>query len=382
MATVASCSDRTIEPDVRCVATRIVPLDVDQITRTGRVLQFRLSGWDIGQLETDGSLTPIATFELDEPVGYASAWLEHDPETDRMWLLVGADEDLGRPTRLHQLDADGQLAWTRELTAERPVLGGSVLYHEDNLYLALTIDDVQPADPEDWESYIPYELVLERHDLEGNVLWTNSSLADEPSGFAFAGLIRVIGSTLAMVATPPYIDYGPSYPATVDIETGAVLWAGAEDGHDPLRVLADGESLYLAWNEVIDRDIPLSGSTLSVRAPSDGSELARSDVEWRPGASPGFGGANIALGWMGERLVSVVETEQLVDAVRSGVTVHEKDGTLVCQATLDAEFDSFSRGYSIDGREQFFVIVSRRIGDPDDYDYERVLLIIEPHADE
>jgi hypothetical protein len=372
LLTLSSCGGRTIEPESICVRARILPIDPVMVTRTGRVLEPQFDGWTVSQLEADGTLTPITTVVTTEHVFFYRARLEHDPISGRMWVLEGYDSDTDQPAALYQFAADGQLEWMVELSDyERPVDASSLHYHDGSIYVALSMEGVWPSDPSD-PNIIYDSLLLERRDLTGAVLWSRGDYAPPNTSELFysAALIDVSGNALAMVATPPLIDYGPSYPLTVDIETGDVLWSGS-DGHDPLRMAVGDAQLYLGWvRPPIDEP---TSSSLSVHASSTGVQANLSTVEW-PAIdwSSSWGDQYIVLGWMGTQLVSVVSSEG-----EHGVTIHDEDGTLLCQGALDLEFDAIGGGVGIAGRKQF--VAGVRVGQDDSE--ESGLLLIEPLTD-
>ncbi len=384
LLTLSSCGGRTNEPESICARARILPIDPFMVTPSGRVLESRASGWAVSQLEADGTLTPVTTLETSEFAVFVRAWLEHDPSSGRMWVLEGSDWLSDKPTTLYQFDADGQLEWEIPLVDyERPVDAGSLHFHEDSLYVALTMERAAPADPS--EPGAPKSLVIERRDLNGAMLWSRADYGPPQTSdvLASAVLVDVAGSALSMVVTPPLIDYGPSYPLTVDIETGDVLWSGS-DGHAPLRMAVSDAQLYLGWVTPRSYDperwpekvvLAHTSSSLSVHAPSTGAQANLEAVDWSAidWRYPGVGRETYAMGWMGARLVSVV-----VAAGEHGVTVHDADGTLLCQGALDIEFDAVHRGMGIDGRSQFVAGVSVGLGDADDAEEEHGLLLIEP----
>lgn len=376
---LVSCGDRVIDLDRVCVRARVLPINPDMVTRSGRTLTV-WGGWSVDQIEPDGSVTTVTSLEVDlEPVFY-SGHLEHDPVSGRMWLLAWGWDD--EPAWLYQFDATGQVEWADELVDfEGPVTwGGSLLYHDESIVFAVTI---QPPGEYQYRS-----LVIERRDLAGETVWTRGDIptSDEGIPFASAELIGVSGDALSMIATPPLTDYGPSFPLTLDVATGTTIWSGAE-GHDPLRMIVDDERLVLAWTEgpgfdveqLPDQKVEIERASSSLRRtrPS-GEDSTQDDVEWPKGWRTGWDDDNLALAWMGERAVTLVEGSE-----QFGVTVHANDGTLECQGTLDVEIDSITGwAIGIEGREQWLVNVDIGVGEPDEYGYydehDRRVLLLEP----
>jgi hypothetical protein len=370
---LVSCGDRAIELDRVCVRTRLLPISPDTITRSGRTLSA--SGWHVGQIELDGSVTAVTSLEVDVPPLYLGR-LDHDPVSGRMWVLAWAGEE---PAWLYQFDAAGQVEWANELVgfAGPIVSGGSLRYHDDSIVFAVTIQT---------QSGYP-SLLIERRDLAGETLWTRDdiSMPDDVIPFRSAELIGVSGDALSMIATPPLIDYGPSFPLTLDVATGDTIWSGP-DGHDPLRMIVDDEHLFLAWMEGPRYDpeqlpeqveIAPASSSLSQTTPS-GEQLTQDNVEWPKGWRTSWDDKDLEFAWMGERVVTLVEGSE-----QFGVTVHAKDGTLECQGTLDVEIDGIaSAAMGIEGREQWLLGVYVGVGEPNKSGYYdesvRSTLLLEP----
>ena len=381
------CSSRTIEPDVVCVQARVL-LELEQepclITPSGLTVFATGAALTLRQLELDGTLTEVMTLPVD---GWCHDFaFEHDVASGRMWVLEGHDRDTETPAQLRQFDASGQVEWARELSqGDRPVARGSLLHHQDALYVAMTLDWVIPPDPTDYENYLAPTLVIERRDPSGELVWTRGDYPtpDGSSNFASAGLVNLNEAGLSMVATPPLIDYGPSYPFTIDGENGDVVWSGGEgreNGHDGLWMVGDDQQLYLAWTldpridptKLPERvEIESGRSYLEVMTPT-GLERAFSEVHWSD-----WNDTNVRLATMGEQILS------LVDGVPGlGVAVHDKTGELACKGTLElpegVQVDQFyGRPVEIEGRDQVVVGGRRRVGDPEDYAYESMLLLIE-----
>ncbi|MFO7563531.1 MAG: hypothetical protein R6X02_12870 [Enhygromyxa sp.] len=385
LLSLSSCG-KQIEPEPICARARILPIYPVMITPTGRVLAPGAEGWAVSQLEVDGTLTPIATLVTEEAFR-TFAWLEHDPLSGRMWLLDRGYGDT--PAWLYQFDAEGQLEWKVELSDyERPVQPGALHYHDGSIYVTLSMRGVWPRDPSD-PNIIHDSLLIERRDLSGEVVWARADYQPPNTSheLSSAVLVDVSGSALSMVATPPLIDYGPSYPLTIDIETGEVLWSGS-DGHDPLRMAVEDTRLYLARVRPTQYDperlpewvaLAPASSSVSVHDSSTGAQANLSTTEWDrivwryPGD---WGRQNMTFGWLGAQLVSLVVADG-----EHGITVHDKDGALLCAGTLDLDFATIGRGVGIEGRSQFVVEVSVARGGADDLENEHGLLLIEPLVD-
>lgn len=373
-----SCGDRTIELDRVCVHARLLPIAPDMITRSGRTLTV-WGPWRVGQIELDGSVTTVTSLEVDlEPVLHRGQ-LEHDPVSGRMWLLAWDGDETAW---LYQFDAAGQVEWADELVdfAGPVTWGGSLLYHDASILFAVTIE---------LEGEYQYpSLVIERRDLAGETLWTRGDIPTDDVGtpFASAELIGVSGDALSMIATPPLIDYGPSFPLTLDVATGTTIWSGAE-GHDPLRMIVDDEQLLLAWTQgprfdpeqLPDSKVEIERASSSLRRTTrSGEELTQDDAEWAKGWRSGWDDDNLALAWMGARAVTLVEGSE-----QFGVTVHAKEGTRECQGTLDVEIGRLrGKAIGIEGREQWLVGVDVGVGEADEYgyfdEYDHNVLLLEP----
>ena len=74
-------------PEPVCVRARILPLDAVMVTPSGRVLRVNEQGWEVGELELDGRVTPVVTLDTEVFAGVAWAWLEHDPVSKHIYLL-------------------------------------------------------------------------------------------------------------------------------------------------------------------------------------------------------------------------------------------------------------------------------------------------------
>lgn len=369
--TLVSCGDRTIEPERVCVRARLLPIAPDMITRSGRTL-YGWGGWSVDQIELDGTTTTVTSLAVELSPLYRGT-LEHDPVSGRMWLLAWAD---GESSWLYQFDAAGQVEWADELIdfAGPAGFGGSLLHHDDAIVLALTIEPM---------GEVP-RLVVERRDLTGAVTWTRDEIPtkDEETLFRSASLVGVSGDALGMIATPPLIDYGPSYPLTLDFATGETIWLG-DEGHDPVGMIADDEHLVLAWTtgprfdieQVPEKYVEIERASSSLRRITpQGQQLTQDDVEWPKGWRGGWDDDDLALAYMGDRVVTLVEGSE-----RFGVTVHAADGTLECQGIVDVEFDvAIGPGIGVVGREQWLIQVGTAVEDDEYGAYERATLLLEP----
>ena len=130
-------------------------------------------------------------------------------------------------------------------------------------------------------------------------------------------------------------------------------------------------------------EAPPSGHDLPAHGfddPGDCSDLtierAFSELHWSD-----WNDTNVRLATMGEQILS------LVDGVPGlGVAVHDKTGELACKGTLElpegVQVDQFyGRPVELEGRDQVVVGGRRRVGDPEDYAYESMLLLIEALED-
>lgn len=240
-----------------------------------------------------------------------------------------------------------------------------LIHHEDSIVFSMA---ARSADER--------TLVVERRNLAGEVLWSRIDIPSQSEGFVLArgGPIGVSGGAVAMLASPPYVDYGADYPITLDLTSGATIWS-RDDNLDPLRMIVDDEQIFLAWTagpryDADEVEIERSSSSLGRIGPS-GEILSQSDVEWPKGWRR-WPERDVALAWMGERVVTVIE-----GSGRLGVTVHAKDGTLECQGLVDVEFNRIAgRASGIAGREQWLVPVQS--GDPYTESVEFATLLLEP----
>ncbi|NVB43325.1 hypothetical protein G6O69_36205 [Pseudenhygromyxa sp. WMMC2535] len=281
-----------------------------------------------------------------------------------MWLLEGHDELSDAPASLARYDAEAQLEWRLELDSSgQAVDASSLLYHEGALYLALRTRDDSG------------QLILERRALSGATTWTRSDYAPPATSSALrsARLIGVSGSTLAMVATPPLTDYGPSYPLSVDIETGAVQWSG-EDGHDPLTMTVGDAHVYLGWVRPPTVELADTTSSLSLHAPSSGAQISLGELSWPEldWNSSSQDPRSLVSGWMGAQLVTI-----LASAGAHGYAIHDVDGERQCQGSFALEFVALQAAVGIEGRSQLVAQVSVTLDDEGDV-AERGLLVIEP----
>jgi hypothetical protein len=372
---LVGCGEQTVGIDRECVRARILEISLHQITRTGRTLSEW--AWSIGQIESDGSLTTVMQLDIDLDLLDYDGSIAHDPASGRMWLLATS---YNFPAWLFQFDASGQLEWADELSdIGGAVTGGALLHHDGALVLAVGVETT-PRNR---------NLVVQRRDLTGEVVWTRSDIPTPDDGTVLASgrPIGVVGDALAMIVTPPLTDYGPSYPLTLSFASGEPIWSG-EDGHDPLAMIVDDERLYLGWTSgprfdyerLPDEYVELerASSSLQVVTPG-GQELVQDQVEWPKGWRR-FEDKAIALAWMGDRLISLVEG---ADAL--GVTVHDKQGELECQGKLElgpvGHVGLAGWMIGIEGREQALARVAVRTGKLNEWgEHETALrvLLLEP----
>jgi hypothetical protein len=350
----------------QCVDVELLALDVTHVRASGRTLG---PGWAVGQLDASGVHTPLLELQID--ASYDQHDFDHSPLDDRMWLL-GWDY-VDNAAMLYQFDASGAVEWSDPLDEHTAVRDGSVLHHEGALLVALTVETANSFP----------RLVVERRELDGTVVWTRSEilLPDEfdPMPFARGELIGVSGSAVVLSATPPLIDYGPSYPLTLDLETGDTIAIG--EGHTNLEVAHDEERLQLSWVQSARKSLPdleevePAQTNLRVTSPS-GEALASSDTKW---SKSWFRGAwyadDVELAWTGEQLVSLTEGDR-----KLGVTLHDVDGTRTCTSTLALDDIDVLTGWAIglEGSDASVFGVGLGVGDPED-PYEefesRVLLV-------
>jgi hypothetical protein len=348
---LVSCGERTAGLG-ECVSVRVLEFSSDQITRSGRTFHD-LSDWTIGQIEPDGSYTTVMQLDVDLNVVDYHGTIEHDPESGRMWLLAWSYEDL--PGWLFQFDATGQVEWADELNdVGGTVVRGSLLHHDDALVVAMRVQAMGPP-----------SLIVERRDLAGEVVWTSGELPtpDDYGLFATAQLVGVADGAIAMVATPPLIDYGPSYPLTLDFASGIPIWTSQGDGHDPLAMAVDDQRVYLAWtsgprfdpDQLPEKRVEIERATSSLKAVTpDGEALVQAELEWPKGWRE-FEDDEIALAWMGDRLISLVGGSSAI-----GVTVYDQQGELECQGKIDLDIEYLGPAIGLAGREQTVVAVALR----------------------
>jgi hypothetical protein len=374
IALVLGCSERQLDPV--CVTTQVVEAYPCAITPSG----LMLSGGQVIQLHEDGTTSDVATLELDLEVSRGCGSFAHDPSTGRMWL-IDTNWDSELPARLHQFDATGQLEWEMELIHEGRIskYGGEVYQHEGAVYVAARLDPPDPIDPN--EPFLERDkLLIERLDHAGEVVWARADylVPDEVDiHFASGEDMHMTDDGLALIATPPLIDYGPSYPLVVDEQDGAVLWSGA-DGEQGLHSIAKDDRVTLAWptfasyelgpDGLRGKEIAPAGSVLSVHSPT-GEPRASSEVAW-----PGWDELYTKPAFLGDRIVTLVSTYD----GPVGVTVHTRDGVLECKQILDDLGNaSIEFVVGLDGREQVAVVAELVPEDPEDlesYEYVTVLL--------
>lgn len=380
------CGPPAIEPLPICVSTRVLELEPCSITRSGALLFQTSEGLVVRQLDEDGTLSEFATLEVAETCEQGGTSFEHDPATGRMWLIdpLGYDEDT--PARLWQFDSAGHVEWERELVHEgRYSRYGSVYHHDGALFVSASLEPLvpfDPNDPDDWPE--SNTMLVERLDLAGELVWARMDYLDSGgTNFASGGAFSMTSGGLAMRATPPLIDYGPSFPLVISPDDGAVIWLG--EGHDPLRMITDGEHVFLAWTlraklDYINigdgpplRELAPAVSKLDIRSPT-GELLGHGEVEW-----PGWVELSSALALLGDQIATIVGTE----GGPVGITLHAKDGTLECKSTLELGDAYVNSATSIEGREQIVVAIERRVGEGEDGygEYEPALLLIGPPAD-
>ena len=369
------------------------------VTRTGLVLS-KGENWRVARLESDGTLTPLVELETETFPYSAWGWLEHDPVSGRLWLLTTEFDhglDVAVPSRLYHYDASGALEWMTELEGYvRPVVGTNLHFDaaEGALYLAMSLDAGPPEEP-DYPWGVPRTLVLERRDEAGAVVWARSDYENSDGELSSARLVGISDGALVMIATPPLIDWGPSYPLSVDPETGASLWTDGE-GSEDIRIAVSDTRAYVSTvysaRFDIERPDPVqlepARSALSVHVPPTGVELAREQLEWVPLQwRPHSGhGESIAFGRMGSRVVSVLDT-----AHASGIAVYDSEGTALCQSELDAsdiaglewapglQILRVGFGVGIEGGERFVTTATLGVYEEnEESERHHGLLIVEP----
>jgi hypothetical protein len=392
IAWALGCGPPTIEVNPICVSTRVLELDPCWVTHSGALLLQTPEGLVVRQLHEDGTHDELATLEVGETCEWGTAF-EHDPTTGRMWLIVPGPYGEDIPGRLVQLDSTGHVEWERELVHEgRASRRGWVYHHEGALFVSMSLAPLvpfDPADPDDWPE--PNMLSFERIDLAGELVWARTDYFTPESPdlhFASGGAIGMTSGGLAVLATPPLIDDGPSFPSVISPDDGAVIWAG-EEGHEHLHGSTDGQDLLLTWTRAarLDWMNPGDGSTplreleparslLDVRSPT-GEVLGHGEVEW-----PGWTELSSSSAPLGDQLATIVGTRDggNDDGGRTGITLHAKDGTLECKGTLELGDVSVGYATNIEGREQVVAFIERRVGeDENGYGvYEPALLLVGP----
>jgi hypothetical protein len=388
IALALGCGPSALEINPICVSTRVLELDPCGVTRSGVLLLQAPEGLVVRQLHADGTLNELATLEVGQTCERGTAF-EHDPATGRMWLIVSGSFDDATPGRLMQFNSTGHVEWERELVHEgRYSRGGWVFHHDGALFVSMSLEPLvpfDPNDPDDWPE--PPSLLIERLDLAGELAWARMDYftPDSPDlHFASGGVLGMTSGGLALYATPPLIDYGPSYLSVISPDDGAVVWAG-DEGYDDLRVATDDEDLFLTWTHparldyinVGDgpplRELEPARSLLDIRSPT-GELLGHSEIEW-----PGWIELSSALALLGDQVATIVGIDG-VPGSPVGITLHAKDGTLACKGALELGDASIWHATSIEGREQVVVFIERRLGEGEDGygEYESALLLLGP----
>lgn len=348
------CGERTIERD--CASVQLIPHHGRVLSQSGRTLDV-VGGWKVGEIQPDGTHLDVVTLALDLDPSLQDVAFEHDPQTGRMWVMTWYEGPQPGPTWLVQFDATGQVEWSEDLGAVGIVRDASLLYQQGSLFLAMRVDDFDYA-----YSYEHPHLQVERRDGSGLVQWSRSDLLtpDGDGNFAGAELHGVVGDALALLATPPLTDYGPSYPLTLDVETGETLWLASER-HSSIALAADEERLHIAWSESARIDperypperVELEPARSVLRETSrEGTILAEGAATWPEAFSRTTYGPHIQVAPLGEQIVSLVEGMSGI-----GITVHTREGERVCQDILPIPMLLGGVAQAIVGREQIIVPV-------------------------
>lgn len=345
-----ACGDPAIEVQPACASARLLDVPALAITRSGRTLD---ASWRVGQLASDGSHTPLIELDIDLVIPTRFVAFEHDAQSGRMWVATWSF-DADEQAWLFQFDASGQLAWSDPLDALGDIQHASLIHHDGALYVALRVlaQDQVPR------------LRVERRDLDGEPQWVNDALLDasgEP--FAHAELRGVAAGTLAMLATPPLIDYGPSYPLTLELDSGERVWLDGA-GTDSIALAPFDDALYVAWsyNAQLDVEAELHGERIELvparshlrASTTSGSPLAATaQVEWPEGFGATVQSLDIELAPLGDRLASLVQGNGVL-----GLTLHSREGELVCQSLLDVPvLGLLGPAQALEGREQVAIVV-------------------------
>lgn len=322
------------------------------ITRSGRTLGVG-GPWQVGALAADGSHTPLVELDIDVvDVGRFVAF-EHDPQSGRMWVATWSF-DADQPAWLFQLDARGQREWSEPLDTLGRIEHASLHHHEGALYVALRTRS---------DGALP-NLRVERRDAAGLVQWANEALPDPFEGLmAMAELRGVADGALVLLATPPLIDSGPSYPLTLELDSGAPRWLDGA-GTDSIALAPVDDALYVAWSydAQLDVEAELHGERIELvparsllrASTASGTALATAaPVEWPAGFGADVPALDIELAPLGEHLASLV-----LGAGRLGLTLHSREGELACQGELDVPvLGLLGAAQAIEGREQVAIVV-------------------------
>lgn len=346
------CGDPPVEPAQACAHARVLEVPASVIARSGRTLDVA-GGWAVGTIAEDGTHT--LDLELDiELVGLARfVAFDHDPQSGRMWVATWSFDET-EEAWLFQFDARGQLEWSERLDALGPVQHVSLRHHEGALYVATRASASEGELP---------SLRVERRDAAGATQWLRDDLLDPFAGpLAHAELRGVAEGALAMLATPPLIDYGPSYPLTLDLASGATIWLDAQ-GHSAIALATTDDRVHVAWsaNARLDDEAWLAGehveleparSTLRSSTPS-GTMLAEVEVAWPERFGESQQQLDIEVALLGDHIASLVQGSGGL-----GLTLHSREGALLCQEVLDVPIlGMLGPAHPLEGREQIAIVV-------------------------
>jgi hypothetical protein len=383
---VVGCGPPEIEVEPICVSTRVLELNPCWVTRSGALLLQTPEGLVVRQLHEDGTLSELATLEVDGTCEWGTPF-EHDPATGRMWLIVPGAFNEPPPGRLLQFDSTGHVEWERELVHEgRNSRYGWVYHHDGALFVSLSLEPLVPFDPQDPDDWPESPtLLVEQLDLAGELVWARMDYylepdAGEPYFYASGAVLGMTSGGLAMRATPPLFDSGPSFPLVISPDDGAVLWTG--EGHEHLGVATDGENLFASWtlgsrldfenqgNGTPRTELEPARSLLDIRSPT-GELLGHGEAEW-----PGWGDLSSSSALLGDQIATIVGPSS---GGPSGIALHAKDGTLECKGMLELGDAKLGYATSIEGREQVVAYIARGVGEEGEYgyaEYEPALLLL------